>query len=104
VVYSLRVKSFALLTIAIFGLGCSSATTKVATSQNSYDFREARYEESCVVANPPVACTQAQVGLVAWEKHLHEAAKALSHGGKLPLQIQAIKSDEKNLVQVQVTK
>lgn len=89
---------------AVLSLGCASAAKTVATHQNSYDFREARYEEACIVATPPAECVEAFAGLRAYEKHLHEAAKALKNGGGLPLQLGAIKADGKKLAKMAVTK
>lgn len=84
--------------------GCASAAKQVATHQNSYDFREARYEEACAVAQPPSECVEAWRDLHAYEKHLHEAAKALKNGGGLPLQLKAIKADGKALAKRAVTR
>lgn len=100
--YPLRKAGAALSLMLLFG--CTSAAKTVATHQNSYDFREARYEEACVVAEPPAECIEAYAELHAYEKHLHEAAKALKNGGGLPLQLDAIKADGKKLAKRKVTK
>lgn len=97
-----RRASVALSAMLLFG--CTSAAKRVATHQNSYDFREARYEEACVVATPPSECIEAFGELRAYEKHLHEAAKALKNGGGLPLQLQAIDADGKKLAKRGVAK
>jgi len=75
--------------------GCTSPVKRVATSQNSYDFLVARYNETCRVDLPPPNCSAWQKSLNAWETHLHESARALKLGGGLPRQLAAIKADEK---------
>lgn len=92
-----------LLTFSIVTLGCAPAK-RVAGYQNAYDFREARYEEACVVATPPAACAAAVLELHAAEKHLHEAAKAVKNGGAMSLQLAALKADAKKLAARTVTK
>jgi hypothetical protein len=77
--------------------GCRSAAYKVATAQNSYDFRLARYNETCGAVPPPTPCAATYQKLLAFDKHLHEAASALKAGGGLPLQLAAIKADDKAL-------
>jgi hypothetical protein len=75
--------------------GCTSAATKVATAQNSYDWRLNRYLETCQVANPPAPCKARQDALKGYEKALHEAAIALKWGGKMPLQLKALETWDK---------
>lgn len=100
-----------------FAIGCSSVANQVATHQNSYDFREARYEEHCASKLPITAgavdtigsalgdeCRATVLELHAYEKHLHEAARAVKLGGKLPLQLAALKTDAKKLAKRAVTK
>lgn len=89
---------------AVLSLGCASAAKTVATHQNSYDFREARYEEACIVAQPPAECIEAWKELHTYEKHLHEAAKALKNGGGMPLQLKALDRDGKALAAREVTR
>src|ERR1039457_3741585 len=43
--------------------GCASAANTVATAQNSYDYRLARYTELCVVPAPPATCAAKQTVL-----------------------------------------
>lgn len=97
-------RSFAAFAALVASLGCASAAKQVATMQNNYDFREARYEEACVVATPPSECVEAYAELHAFEKHLHEAAKALKNGGGMSLQLGAIKADDKALAKRAVAK
>ena len=84
--------------------GCASAVKTVATAQNTYAYRESRFEDSCVVAAPPTECAATQVELKTYEKHLHEAAAAIKWGGGLPLQLAALKADAKKLAKRTVTK
>lgn len=89
-----RCRVFFVLT-AVALAGCSSSTYKVATAQNVYDFRLARYDEACHVQDFPAWCSDYQKKLNAFEKHLHEAAVALKWGGGMPLQLDQLKQDEK---------
>jgi hypothetical protein len=98
---ALRRAALALTLTMLFG--CSAAK-QVATAQNGYDFREARYEEACVVVTPPAECAPTVIELHAAEKHMHEAAKAVKLGGALPLQLAALKADAKKLKKRTVTK
>jgi hypothetical protein len=85
-------------------IGCASAAKQVAEYQNSYDFRIERSLESCVVATPPSECIEAYTELRAYEKHLHEAARAVGLGGMLPLQLKALKADAKKLAKRKVAR
>lgn len=76
-------------------VGCASPARKVASSQNSYDFYIDRFNTACHVAQPPAPCAQKVVLLNQYEHDLHLAAKALANGGAFPLQLKAIKDDEK---------
>ena len=87
-----------------FMWGCTSAAGKVATAQNSYDWRLERYLERCGIQSPPSECVEAFTTLRAAEKHLHEAARALKAGGGLPLQLAAVKADAKKLGKMAVTR
>lgn len=80
-------------------VGCASAAKQVAGFQNNYDFREVRYEESCALAQPPLpaSCHDLWAQIRAFEKHLHEAAKALQNGGPLPLQLGQLAEDDKTV-------
>ena len=78
--------------------GCHSTAYKVATFQNSYDFRKARYDESCRISSPPAWCGAYYTALLADEKALHEAATALKNGGAMPLQLNAVTTTDKALV------
>jgi len=84
--------------------GCTSAVKQVARHQNSYDYRIERYLERCVVTTPPSECIEAYTELHVYEKHLHEAAKALKNGGGMPLQLDALKVDAAKLKKRAVTK
>lgn len=79
--------------------GCHSTAYKVATIQNEYDFRLARYTESCRIVSPPTWCSDYYAKLLLAEKHLHEAAAAVKNGGAMTLQLQAIQTDEKVISQ-----
>ena len=87
--------------LLLLSTGCVRFTPayKVATAQNSYDFRLARYSEACppAPAFAPPTCLAYYKKLTESLKHLHEAAAALKAGGGLPLQLQAIKADGKAL-------
>lgn len=79
--------------------GCASSVKKVAGYQNNYDFREARYEEACALTKPPLppSCHDLWAKIRAFEKHLHEAAKALQNGGPMPLQLGQLAADDKTV-------
>lgn len=81
----------------IFLIGCHSTAYKIATFQNNYDFRIARYNETCRIPSPPASCADYYKALLAGEKALHEAAAALKNGGSLPLQMNAVKAADKAL-------
>jgi hypothetical protein len=96
-VYSLRVKTLVLLTIAILGLGCSSAATKVSTAQVARDFYRARFEDSCHAVPDPAWCHGYAAVLNKADKDLVEANAALDlwhlAKAKMPLQLNALKTD-----------
>jgi len=82
----------------IFLVACHGNVYKVATFQNNYDFRIARYNESCRISSPPAWCAAYYTDLLAAEKALKEANTALQHGGAMPLQLKAVKAADKALV------
>src|ERR1035441_10512237 len=96
-VYSLRVKTFVLVTIAIFGLGCSSPATRVSTAQVARDFYRARFEDSCHAVPAPAWCHGYAAVLNKTDKDIVEANAALDlwHLAKaaMPLQLNALKTD-----------
>jgi hypothetical protein len=94
---SYRKRAGLVLPALIFLTACHGNAYKVATAQNGYDFRKARYDEQCRISSPPAWCAAYYTDLLAAEKHLHEAATALKNGGGMPLQINAIKTDAKGL-------
>ena len=76
--------------------GCAAAPeVKILTSANAFAYYEARYSESCVAVAGPATCEQRHAGLVAWRARLDEAETALRRGGKLPLQLAELKTQEK---------
>lgn len=76
--------------------GCAAAPeVKILTSANAFAYYEARYAESCVAITGPATCAQRHAGLVAWRARLDEAETALRRGGKLPLQLAELKTQEK---------
>ena len=78
------------------GFGCGSDPgVKILTSANAYAYYEARYSEACVAVTGPATCDQRHAGLVAWRARLDEAEIALKRGGKLPLQLAELKTQEK---------
>ena len=86
-----------LLALALLSTACHSTAYKIATYQNSHDFRMNRYHEKCGVPKTcaDVAgvpwCAAACPPLNAEAKALHEAATALQWKGGMPLQIKALK-------------
>lgn len=83
------------LLLCVMGMaGCASPAGKILTSANGYHFHSARYVESCPV--PTASDCQARADVLRrWYTALGEANAALQRGGKLPLQLQALKTVEK---------
>lgn len=76
--------------------GCgTSPEVKILTSANAYAYHEARYSDACVVVAGPATCGQRHAVLLAWRARLDEAEAALKRGGKLPLQLAELKTQEK---------
>ena len=76
--------------------GCgTSPEVKILTSANAYAYHEARYSDACVVVAGPATCDQRHAVLLAWRARLDEAEAALKRGGKLPLQLAELKTQEK---------
>ena len=76
--------------------GCAATPeVKILTSANAFAYYEARYSEACVAITGPATCAQRHAGLVAWRARLDEAETALRRGGKLPLQLAELKTQEK---------
>ena len=71
---------------------------KIATSMNDYDWYATRATEECPHA--PEWCVVIRPLLVEWQKHIHEAEKADKWGGKAPLQMKQLKTDEKAVKRV----
>ena len=83
------------MALVILAAGCRTPTTdKAMSSVNSYYFYNARYEERCVPEGPK-GCAATKAALDKWHAGLNEAKEAISRGGKLPLQIERLKSLEK---------
>jgi len=74
-------------------IGCASPASRVLTSINSYHWHHARYGEACQTASEP--CQTRAAVLTRWHTALGEANDALQRGGKLPLQLDALKRVEK---------
>ena len=76
--------------------GCASPARQILTSANGYHYYYARYQEACPPRTAPAAlCPSWSAGLSIWHKRLTEANDALQRGGKLPLQLGALKRVEK---------
>ena len=88
-------RRFAAVGLLVVLSGCASAAKTVATAQNSYDYRLARYIELCVVPAPPATCAAKQTVLKQYERALHEAATAIKWGGSMPLQLKALSVADK---------
>jgi len=73
--------------------GCASPATRILTSANGYHYWTNRHAERCPSETEPV-CKGASV-LTRWHTALGEANAALQRGGKLPLQLDALKRVEK---------
>lgn len=81
------------LVAAFLLVGCASPASRILTSANGYHYWSARWAERC--PSPTEAlCNEAPV-LTRWHTALTEANAALQRGGKLPLQLEALKSVEK---------
>ena len=76
--------------------GCASPAKQILTSANNYHWYFARHQEACPPrAVPADLCPSWSAGLSQWHKRLTEANDALQRGGKLPLQLGALKKSEK---------
>ena len=76
--------------------GCTSPARQILTSANGYHYYHARYQEACPSRSAPAdLCSSWYAGLSRWHKRLNEANDALQRGGKLPLQLRAVKKSEK---------
>jgi hypothetical protein len=79
--------------------GCSSwesrARLAVLTSENSFRFYTARHEETCAKPPQPPPCSASFAALTRWSRDLDQAHAAVKLGGKLPLQLGALKADQK---------
>lgn len=91
----LRVASSFTLPLLVLGIlsGCNWNPNKVITSANSWAFYAERRKENCAISTPVCDCRYSV--LSRWEKLLKEADKAVSRGGKYPLQLDALRSVEK---------
>ena len=77
-------------------VGCTSPAKQILTSVNNYHWYFARHQEACPPrAVPADLCPSWSAGLSQWHKRLTEANDALQRGGKLPLQLGALKKSEK---------
>ena len=82
--------------MAGFMAGCASPAKQILTSANGYHYYHARYQEACPSRSAPAdLCSSWYAGLSRWHKRLNEANDALQRGGKLPLQLRAVKKSEK---------
>lgn len=83
-----------LLCVAVILLsGCASPATRVLTSVNGYHYWINRHAERCPSETESI-CKETSV-LTRWHTALGEADAALQRGGKLPLQLDALKRVEK---------
>lgn len=92
-------KRFVVLFLALLVVGCTSDINRVKTSLNDYTYYANRFEEKCPSYDSAI-CTELKAqadGLKKWNKAIHEAQEAVSRGGKLPLQLKALKTIEKEV-------
>jgi hypothetical protein len=94
--YPLRVAGAALALTVLLGCARFTPAYKVATIENDYNFRLARYKETCppAPATAPAWCGAYEKQLVNFKKHIQEAGLALKAGGGLPLQVKQVKADD----------
>ncbi len=90
-----RVRQAGLLLLPLAAFSCASPASKILTSANGYHWHSARYEETCRSQPVPQDCPSRADVLRRWYTALDEANAALQRGGKLPLQLDALKSVEK---------
>ena len=92
-----KLVSIIILSLCLTGLtACTSATTQVQNSVNAYYYYTTRFEEVCPTYDSK-DCPQykpAATLLQKWEKQLKDAKDAVNRGGKLPLQLKALKDTE----------
>ena len=76
------------LLVLLFLTGCfHSQAYKAATLLNEYDFRENRFEESCLPFSTQPFCQTAKPRLDKAKRHVVEAATAVHNGGSAKLQL-----------------
>ena len=91
-VYNMPMKRVLMvLVIAAVAGGCARPAVKIATHLNNREFYYNRYIEECVVLKGPETCGDFQIAVNQYKAAVIEAEAANARGGKLPLQLEALK-------------
>lgn len=91
-----RPAPFWLAAVLVCGTGCVTPAVRVLTSVNAYHFNRGEYETRCAPLDPaPPECRQWYADLVEHKRRFTAAQEAIARGGKLPLQLKAMKAAEK---------
>ena len=81
-----RARTFVALAAALFSISACSTTSYVLTCQNNFDYRMARFRETCgtpaTCSSAPPGCPSTCENLNQEAKALHEAASASKADGK----------------------
>ena len=84
---------------ALCMFGCASPAQRVLRSVNDYEYHNARQHEDCAVTTvfTETACAIRGGVLRKWSDALDEAGAALKRGGAFPLQLNRLKTVEKEM-------
>lgn len=77
--------------LATIAAGCSRPAVVIATHLNNREFYYNRYVDECVVVKGPEECLAFQAAVNEYKASVVEAEAANARGGKLPLQLKALK-------------
>lgn len=89
-----RPHPFWLAVALVLVTGCVSPADRVLASVNAYHFWVGEYEATCA-GKGTEACRKWEADLRAHKARLEAAEAAIRRGGKLPLQLKAMKTAEK---------
>ena len=96
-VYNMTMRRILLVIIMVASASCASPATTIATHLNHREFYYNRYLEECVVLKGPETCIEFQAAINRYKESVMEAEAANARGGKLPLQLKALKENLKKV-------
>lgn len=85
---------------AIAAVGCTRPAAVIATHVNNREFYYNRYIDECVTVKGPETCEAFQGSINQYKAAVIEAEAANARGGKLPLQLKALKESLKKVEHV----